>query len=162
MMKTSIIFLLLLPFLLSSCGEPKSENSSQNLFAAVKPVESKTSQGEYTVNLGMLTNQEKSENNIPAKFLDKNITLVRGEVVKRSESNMTWNGKVKGEEFSNVTFTIVDGFLQGQININADTYTVSPKKDGNYLVVKVDKSKAIKGGNDVVVPPIIEDMSKSP
>lgn len=156
MLKTfiaGIIIVFLIPIALASCKEKKSGHVDAPFFKPAKTSEGQIHSGEYYINIALLKNEDESGNKIQATFLDKTVTFVREELIKRSETNLTWRGKVEGESNSDATFTFVDGFLQGQININADTYTVSPSKNGAYLVMKSDKSKMIKNHDDAVVPP---------
>ena len=87
-----------------------------------------------------------------AALPDKTIVLRLDNIETRWANDYSWFGKVEGHDLSTVVLTVVDGIMQGYMNMEGESYSIAPD-NGGYLIVKKDPAKAVPFDKGVFVPP---------
>ncbi len=82
---------------------------------------------------------EKCESITLELFDDKKYTFSIRKVIKRSDNDYTWIGKVSTE--GNITLTKQGNDISAIIDFNSQRFTIDPLGDGLHAIVKIDQSK---------------------
>ena len=98
---------------------------------------------------------------IIADLPDKSVILEMEKIVSGESRAYSWFGKIRGNDFSSVIFSVADGHMYGEINDGENSYSVEPR-GRSYRIVKEDSEKMIPICESPLIPPVVSSGKNNP
>ncbi|UCH96380.1 MAG: hypothetical protein JSV88_05890, partial [Candidatus Aminicenantes bacterium] len=119
-----------------SLEKVRLEKEQENVMTKLKQEQTTAKLRIVTINLKILEKESVNLNLFP----DKNITVVRKKIEKRSEKDFSWFG-ITSDAFDSVILVVRDNKITGTIRVGSELYRIRPLGGRKHAVIHVDQSK---------------------